>query len=370
MPPNQPQSIAMFVCGDVMTGRGVDQVLPHPGLPVLYESHIRDACDYVRLAEKASGPIARPVDFGHIWGDALEELHRADVRIVNLETCITSSDAAWPAKEVLYRMSPRNIDCLTTARIDCCCLANNHVLDWGYAGLSETIDSLDRAGIPHAGAGVNAARAAAPAVLDIPGKGRVLVFSIGSTTSGIPHAWGATCDRPGVHLLDDFSEQSVRRIGGQVREAKRPGDVVVASIHWGGNWGYAVPAEQIHFARGLIDEGVDLVHGHSSHHPKSLEVYRDHLILYGCGDFVDDYEGIRGYEEFRDELRLAVTLEVDPKHGQLVEARLVSLQVSRMRLERASDADASWLCDLLNRVCAPFGTEVKMQPDNSLLLHW
>ena len=117
-----------------MTGRGIDQALPHPAPPVLYESNIRDARDYVRLAERAHGPIPKPMDFASIWGDALDALRSADVRIVNLETCVTSSEDAWPSKEIHYHMSPRNVACLTAAHIDCCCLANNHALDWVMAG--------------------------------------------------------------------------------------------------------------------------------------------------------------------------------------------------------------------------------------------
>src|SRR5262245_54374600 len=85
------ESIRMFFCGDVMTGRGIDQVLPHPGNPVLYESYIRDARDYVQIAEIAHGPIPRPAPLDYIWGDALEELEQAgtDVRIINLETAVT-----------------------------------------------------------------------------------------------------------------------------------------------------------------------------------------------------------------------------------------------------------------------------------------
>jgi poly-gamma-glutamate capsule biosynthesis protein CapA/YwtB (metallophosphatase superfamily) len=57
------------------------------------------------------------------------------------------------------------------------------------------------------------------------------------------------------------------------------------------------------FAHALIDEaGFDLVHGHSSHHPKAIEVHHGRIILYGCGDFITDYEGIKGYESFRDDL--------------------------------------------------------------------
>jgi poly-gamma-glutamate synthesis protein (capsule biosynthesis protein) len=368
MAPKRAGSIRLFLCGDVMTGRGIDQVLPHPGNPVLYESHVRDAREYVRLAELINGPIARPVDFESIWGDALGELQRAgtDVRIVNLETSITSSENAWPGKAIHYRMHPGNIGCLVAAHIDCCCLANNHVLDWGYTGLAETLQSLDRAGIAHSGAGAKAANAASPAVLGVPGKGRVLVFSLGSPSAGIPVEWRATEDRPGVNLLEDLSDEAARQVAGQVQQLKRSGDIAVVSIHWGNNWGYVVPAEQVQFAHRLVELGVDLVHGHSSHHPKALEVYRHRLILYGCGDFLDDYEGISGHEAFRGQLRLLYLVRIDPQGGDLDELRLVPLQVKRFRLNRASKVDAGWLCDLLNRLGAPFGTRVRLEADASM----
>jgi poly-gamma-glutamate capsule biosynthesis protein CapA/YwtB (metallophosphatase superfamily) len=265
---------------------------------------------------------------------------------------------------------PRNIDCLTIAGIDCCCLANNHVLDWGRTGLTETLQTLDRAGIAHAGAGENAVEAGSPATLEVPGKGRVLVVSMGSTTSGIPEEWGATQDRSGVNLLEDLSGEAARRAACQIREVKRPSDVAVASIHWGGNWGYGIPDEQIRFAHRLVEQGVDIVHGHSSHHVKAIEVYRDRLILYGCGDFLDDYEGISGYEAFRDDLRLMYLVRCDPQQGLFAKARLVPMQVGRFRLNRASEADASWLCDLLNGLGEPFGTRLQLERGNSMLLRW
>lgn len=372
MRPSQAKAICVFVCGDVMTGRGLDQVLAHPSNPVLYEPYVRDAREYVRLAESACGPIPRPVDDAYIWGDALEELQRAgtDVRLINLETSITSSEDAWPGKGIHYRMHPRNIGCLTAAGIDCCCLANNHVLDWGYRGLAETLQTLDAAGVTRAGAGRNAVEAASPAVLDVEGKGRVLVFSFGSTTSGIPHEWGATTAQAGVNLLNGLSEDAVRRAASCIHAVKRPGDVIVAAVHWGPNWGYAVPDEQISFAHRLVEEGADVVHGHSSHHVKAIEVYQDRLILYGCGDFLDDYEGISGYEGFRDDLRLMYVVRVAAQHGRLLEARLVPLHVRRFRLNRASEADAQWLSKLLNRIGAPFGTQVQLASDNSMILRW
>jgi poly-gamma-glutamate synthesis protein (capsule biosynthesis protein) len=367
---NQAGTIGLFLCGDVMTGRGVDQALPHPGGPVLYEPSVRDARLYVELAEVANGPIPRPVDFSYVWGDALAELElaRPDVRVINLETAVTASEDYWPEKGINYRMHPGNVGCLTAAGIDCCCLANNHVLDWGHPGLEETLRTLDAAGLRRAGAGRDLAEASSPAVLEVAGRGRALVLALGSATSGIPEEWAAAEGRPGVNLLEDLSEETARRAARSMGRFRRAGDVTVASIHWGGNWGYEVPDQQVRFAHRLIDEGVDLVHGHSSHHVKALEVYRGHLVLYGCGDFLSDYEGIGGYEWFRGDLALMYLAAVDPRDGRLVRARLVPFQVRRFRLNRAAEGDAKWLCDLLDKLGARFGTRVRLGGDNSLTL--
>jgi poly-gamma-glutamate capsule biosynthesis protein CapA/YwtB (metallophosphatase superfamily) len=374
MSANNNPPLRLFFCGDVMTGRGIDQTLPHPVKPVLYEPYIRDARAYVDLAEAANGPIQRPVSFDYIWGDALEELQRSsvDLRIVNLETAITSAETQWPDKEIHYRMHPQNVGCLTAATIDVCALANNHILDWGYEGLSETLRTLDAADISHAGAGNNASDAAAPAALNVAGKGRVHFFSFGSRTSGVFEQWRATDSRAGVNLLDDLSEKTAARIADAMQQyvpdRREPGDLLIASIHWGSNWGYGIPRQQIAFARRLIEEGISIVHGHSSHHVRAIEVFKGHLILYGCGDFLTDYEGISGYERFRGDLALMYLIHVDPRNGQLVLARLVPMRMRRFRLERTRSADSKWLCSLLNELGKPFRTSVRLEADHSLIL--
>ena len=125
--------VTLFLAGDVMVGRGVDQVLPHPSHPRIHEAFLHSALDYVSLAEARTGRIAKPVDFAYIWGDALAEFDREapDVKIINLETVITISEDYWRHKAIHYRMHPDNIACLAAAKLDCCVLANNHVLDWG-----------------------------------------------------------------------------------------------------------------------------------------------------------------------------------------------------------------------------------------------
>jgi poly-gamma-glutamate capsule biosynthesis protein CapA/YwtB (metallophosphatase superfamily) len=360
----------VFLCGDVMTGRGIDQALPHPVNPVLYEPYVRDAREYLDLAEKAHGSIPRPLRLDYIWGDALQKLEAAhvDLRIVNLETAITSAETPWPEKGIHYRMHPQNAGCLAAARISACALANNHVLDWEYHGLSETLQTLDAASIAHAGAGNDAEQAAAPAILDVPDKGRVLLFSFASITSGIPQEWKATRISPGVNLLDDLSEETAARLADAMRQFQRPGDLIIASIHWGSNWGYEIPRQQVAFAHRLIEEGVAIVHGHSSHHVKAIEVFNGRLILYGCGDFLTDYEGISGYEMFRGDLALMYLVELDATSGELITARLVPMQMRRFRLQGVSAADAKLLCNLLSELGKPFGTSARMEDDGSLTL--
>jgi poly-gamma-glutamate synthesis protein (capsule biosynthesis protein) len=365
-------SVTLALCGDVMTGRGVDQILRHPGDPRLFEPLVRDARHYLELAEQASGPIAKPVADAYVWGDALAEWDRfsPDARIINLETSITTSNDYWRGKQVHYRMHPDNVACLVAARPSCCSLANNHVLDWGHAGLAETLQTLKRAGLRYAGAGLNQQESQAPVVLEVPGKCRIVVLACGAADSGIPFSWAATRDRPGINLLTDFSECEVHQIQQTLGPVKQPGDLIMASLHWGPNWGYEIPQAHRFFAHRLIDEAdVAVVHGHSAHHVMAIEIYRDRLILHGCGDFIDDYEGITGYERFRDDLGLIYFATIECGTGRLIRLQMTPTQIHRMQVRRARREDALWLRDTLNRQSQPFGVEVQLTEDERLEAH-
>ncbi|RNF85763.1 CapA family protein [Streptomyces botrytidirepellens] len=365
------EAVTLFLCGDVMLGRGVDQILPHPGDPALREPYIRDSRAYVELAEETSGPIPRPVGFSWPWGEALPELDRAapDVRVVNLETSITRGGAFAPGKEIHYRMNPANLPGLAVARPDVCVLANNHVLDGGRPGLDDTLDTLATAGIRVAGAGRDMREARRPAAVPAGDHGRVLVFACGTPSAGIPAGWAARGDRSGVDLVSEYASGDAAALAHRVRQLKRPGDLAVVSIHWGSNWGYDIPEDQIRFAHALIDGGVDLVHGHSSHHPRPLEIHRDKLILYGCGDLIDDYEGIGGYEGFRDDLRVLYFATLRPDTGALLGLRMVVFRARRMRLCRAPHEDAVWLARVLGRTGSALGTRIDLGPDDVLTAH-
>jgi len=361
-------SLDLFLCGDVMTGRGIDQLLPRPSRPNLYEGYVTDARDYVRLAEQDSGPIGRPVAFDYIWGEALAEIDRRapQLRLVNLETAVTTAEESWPGKGIHYRMHPANLGCLTVARIDACVLANNHVLDWGREGLAETLRVLHEAGIRTTGAGADDAQAMAPAVIELPRGGRLLLFAAADEASGVPRDWRATASQSGIHLLDGISVRGAEPLALSIAARRRPGDTVIVSLHWGGNWGYAIDREQRAFAHALVEAGADVVHGHSSHHARGFEVYRQRLVLYGCGDFINDYEGIGGHERYRGDLAVAYFVRL--VDGRLCELTLVPFQSYRLSLRRASAADTRWLLETLNRECRPFDAALRLADDGSLQL--
>lgn len=366
-------AVRLFLCGDVMTGRGIDQVLPHPCDPQLFEPWMRSATQYVELAERASGAVGRSLDFAYPWGDGLAVLREQGpaARLVNLETAVTTSEDAQPGKFIHYRMNPRNLPCLTAAGIDCCGLANNHVLDWGRAGLAETLASLRAAGLRTAGAGNDAQEAGAPAVIALAPAGRLLVFAFATPSSGTPTEWAAKPSQAGVNVLPRLSVREAQRVAALTAAQRRPGDIVVVSVHWGGNWGFGVPAEARPFAHWLVDAGgADIVWGHSSHHVMGVEVRRGKLILYGCGDLINDYEGIGGHRDFRPELSLMYFPEIEPATGRLRDLHMVPMRMRRLRLERANAQDTAWLRDTLRREGRALGTTVKQGDQGALTLAW
>jgi poly-gamma-glutamate synthesis protein (capsule biosynthesis protein) len=362
------RSIVIGLGGDVMTGRGIDQILPHPSSPEIFEPSAHDAREYVALAEAAHGPVRRPVDFEYVWGDALEELRNSELgaRIVNLETSVTGNGAPWSAKGIHYRMHPDNVGCLTAARIDVCSLANNHVLDWGRPGLVETLATLHGAGLRTAGAGRTLAEAEEPALVDLHG-GRAIVLGFGDHSSGIPDDWEATAYQSGTAPLDGGSGQRAEAVLSRIRSWKRRGDLTIVSLHWGPNWGYEVDEGHVRFAHRLIEHGADLVHGHSTHHPRPIEIHRGKLVLYGCGDLLNDYEGIAGYEAFRGDLVLLYLPRLDLDSGALVDLRMVPLRIRRMRLERAPRGDSAWLARRLSEISRPYGSRVARNAEGDLI---
>ena len=197
----------------------------------------------------------------------------------------------------------------------------------------------------------------------------MLVVACASGDSGVPAHWAATAESPGAALLTEPASSVVDELAAWLSKVRRTGDVLVVSVHWGGNWGYEVPAWQRDLARALVDTcHADVVFGHSSHHPKALERHRGRLILYGCGDLINDYEGIGGHEEFPTHLALGYFVEVPAAGGQPVTCRMRPYEIRRFRLQRAGEAAADRLARTLVLEDVRRTPTISLQPGGDMLV--
>ncbi len=346
-------SVRLFLGGDVMTGRGVDQLFATHNEGDFNKPDAVSARQYLEWSALMHGAEIRPLRHDYIWGAALSvfDTVRPDFRLVNLETSITTC-SAWERKRFNFRMHPANTGCLLAAELDCCSLANNHVLDFGVQGMRDTIAALDAAGIGHAGAGNDLDEAVRPYRTELPDGKRILVFSWGFPDSGCGFShWQARSGNPGINLLPDYSERSVKAIAGAVRTYRRNGDLVVASLHWGWNRVQRVPDTHRAFARYLIDQaGVDVIHGHSAHHVLGAEVIKGRPVLYGCGDLINDYEGKAEYREYKGYLGALFFLDLDRETNRMMHLRIVPLQRRRFRLEAPSKEDAGSVLNAVRKL--------------------
>jgi poly-gamma-glutamate capsule biosynthesis protein CapA/YwtB (metallophosphatase superfamily) len=215
-----------------------------------------------------------------IWGDLLGELHATDLNVINLESAFTRSEEAV-LKVFNFKADPEKVASLVAGGIAVVNLANNHVLDFAQEGLLETLQTLDRAHILHVGAGPTLMEARKPVVVERRG----IKIGILGYTDNEPD-WNATESKPGVRYLQVGDLETALS---DLSPLRKEVDLVIFSYHWGPNMRQSPSVEFVRFARELIDNGVDIFHGHSAHNFQGMEEYHNGLILYDTGDFVDDY---------------------------------------------------------------------------------
>lgn len=201
-------------------------------------------------------------------GDGLD----ADLLFCNLECCLTTHDDGT-RKNVLLKAKPETADHLAAHGFNLVCLANNHSLDFGPAGLADTLAALDARSLAYFGAGRDAA--AAGRVFRVESEGiRIAVLSAADASGGRSDGPTIACD----------SASSLRDRIGRVRDA----DVIVVSYHAGIELDTLPSPFLVRSYRGFIDAGADIVLGHHPHVLQPIEVYRDRLIAYSLGNFVFD----------------------------------------------------------------------------------
>ena len=302
----------------------------------------------------------RPVDA--VWGDMLDRLRGLDGLLINLECCLSTRGQPWRRthRPFHFRADPDwAIPGLEAAGVDCCALANNHVLDFETPALFDTLDQLDAADIAHAGAGRTREAAFEPAVFTV-GDCTLAVVSV---TDNTPE-YAATEDSPGTARVeidrdDESSRQAVERALERARE--HDPDLVVASLHWGPNMVEAPPESHQRFAHWLVDEGIDVVHGHSAHIFQGVEVYDGAPICYDTGDFVDDY----ARSQPRNDRSFLFAVVVDD--GTPTELRLSPIEIDDFAVHQAGPEAADWSRARMRSLSAPFGTDFERDGDQLVL---
>ena len=288
-----------------------------------------------------------------VWGDLLDELQALDGLFINLECCLSTRGQPWKRTRHAFhfRADPDwAVPALERAGVDCCALANNHILDFEEEALVDTLDHLDEHDIAHAGAGRTRADAFEPAVVPV----NDLDVAFVSFTDNTPE-YAATETSPGtayveIDVDDERTRTAAERTLNRARE-RRP-DLLIASLHWGPNMVEEPPDSFRAFARWLVDEGVDVVHGHSAHVFQAIEVYRGRPILYDTGDFVDDYAVDR---RLRNDRSFLFEVTVSPG-GAPSELRLQPTEIDDFAVHAAGPDAAEWSRERMRELSAPFGT--------------
>jgi poly-gamma-glutamate capsule biosynthesis protein CapA/YwtB (metallophosphatase superfamily) len=285
--------------------------------------------------------------YSYPWGDLLPVLTHADAVIVNLETTMTHSDRMVP-KMFNFKATPDKVQTLSAVGVTAVALANNHILDFSEEGLAETLRTLQSARIPYTGAGLNEAEAATPVFIH---KSN---YSIGliSYTDNEP-TWKAGPQKCGTNYIAIANKQDQQKVLSAVRQLRREVDLLVVSLHWGPNMRIEPPPLFVDFAHQLVDQGADIIHGHSAHIFQAVEVYRHKLILYDTGDLVDDYVVD---PELRNDLSFLFLAEL--RNGALYRLKLIPTAISRYQANLAQGSDFNWSLKHIQQLSARHATVV------------
>lgn len=289
--------------------------------------------------------------YSYIWGNIRPLLHETDLNLVNLETTITSSTHKVP-KTFNFKADPDTIRALQAGNIHAVNIANNHILDFGIQGLNETIELLDKAGINHVGAGINIRKAKQPSIVQVKG---IRIGIIGY--SDHPSDWQASNSNPGINYVKIGDIETVKK---DIALMLPYVDLCIVSIHWGPNWQQRPSQEFRDFAHAMIDAGVAILHGHSAHIFQGIEHYKNGIILYNTGDFVDDY-AIDA--TLRNDWALFYELEVikDVKKTTITQLKVVPLIIENMQVNKAEGDVYSKILSKIRLLSSEFNTEIDDQ---------
>jgi poly-gamma-glutamate synthesis protein (capsule biosynthesis protein) len=223
-----------------------------------------------KLAADASGVL-----------DPIEPvLRKADLAVVNLETAVTNGGSPT-TKEFVFRTPATAFAALRSGGVDVASMANNHGLDYGEAGLRDSLAAARHYRFPVVGIGLNAKQAYRPFRRTINGQRIAVIGATQVLDDELISAWTAGPGKPGL-----ASAKDVPRLLQEVRVARKSSDTVVVFLHWGIELEQCPSSDQRTLAKQLVAAGADVVVGGHAHRVQGAGVMGRALVGYGLGNFV------------------------------------------------------------------------------------
>jgi poly-gamma-glutamate synthesis protein (capsule biosynthesis protein) len=321
---NSKKIITIGLMGDVMIGRLINNIIKQKG-------------------------------YQYIWGNLLNTLKQHDVNLINLETTLTNATTKEP-KVFNFKSDPQNVTALKAANITVATLANNHSLDFKNQGLLETTTILDRNGIKHIGAGATLTDAQQPIILTI---SDIKIGFIGWTDN--EPTWKATNNKPGTNYIRVGDTQTIIK---QIKQLRETVDILIVTMHWGPNKRQHPTQQFIDYAHAMIDAGADVLHGHSAHIFQGIEIYKNKLIIYDSGDFIDDYAID---SDLRNDQSLLFQLYID-KNG-LQKLIMIPVLINNMQVNYATGSDYQQIVDRIITLSTEFDTIIR-EDNGRLIVHF
>lgn len=311
--------------GDNMLGRAVQ-------LSLFYQSDGDENITDTQSAKDYFNDILSDIDINelrqlNLYGDYLFgniplNLNE-DVRIINLEASPTYTIDTSSNKSIHYHVHIDNVNNIFSKFVNSylLCLANNHALDMGKESfINETLPNVKNI------IGVNLL----PTMI-----GNLAICNFGCGCSGIPKEWSSYIN----YLPPIINDENVNIAFNVISKSfKNVNEIKILSIHWGPNWSYSNDGQEYRkkLAYRLIDElGISVIHGHSSHHIRGIELYKGKIIIYGAGDFINDYEKIPSKYNTYGALYV---IDID-NSGNLTNLELLPVEMKNLQCKLTIDKD-------------------------------
>lgn len=289
-------------------------------------------------------------------------MRQGDLTIINLECAITSHEQLWHGaqKAFYFGAPPAAADIIKNCGVDLVSLANNHILDFDYAGLLDTLHYLKLNHVKYTGAGRNANEAYQPACLVVKNT------KFGMTAFCDHQAdFAALENSPGMaHLAHNDENKVLEQLHSSlVQMQTEKVDWPILSLHWGPNMVLRPSTQFVRIAHAAIDMGYKIIFGHSAHVFHGIEIYKGYPIIYAAGDLVDDYYVDT---EFKNDHQLL--FEINIQDNVLHHIKLYPVFIANCQTKPADHEQFAFIQQRMKLLCKEFGTTVHTHDNISLII--